>query len=509
MFRLLGLLGGLSVAMDLGTGAPLEESLRRSVVAVRLARLAGLSDAEVSDALYVSLLQHLGCTAYAHELGVLWGDDIAVTRLALRTDFTRPTDVWSTWVAGLARTQRTTRARAAARTVRLSRRMADGPRATCEVAREAAAAIGLAHSVQEALFHVAARWDGQGYPPTKGNMIPLSTRIMQVSFCAVLFAMEGEPRTAVEQVRSRAGGELDPDLCDLLVTNARGLLADVEDLEAYQQLLADEPDPVALVEGDRLLDVARAVGNLADLKSPWLLGHSTAVADLAAGAADRCGLHHAVAELRLAGHLHDIGMVGVSSRIWDKGAGLTVSERDQARLHPYHGERIVARVPELADVAALVGRHHERSDGSGYHRGLTAAQLPMPARLLAAADRYRVLVEGRPHRPALAPVKAAAWLREEASAGRMDPDAVTAVLAETGHAATRVRARPAGLTGRQIEVLQLVAAGVSNPGIAERLGISRRTAEHHVQDVYLKIGTSTRAGAALFAMDHGLLDRSG
>lgn len=223
----------------------------------------------------------------------------------------------------------------------------------------------------------------------------------------------------------------------------------------------------------------------------------------------RIGLPEEGHDLRIAGHLHDIGRMGVSSYIWDKAAPLTVSERDQARLHAYHGERIVARVPELSGIAALVGRHHERCDGSGYYRGLTGAQLPMASRVLSVADRYRELVEGRPHRPSVTPAKAAERLRGEATAGRLDPDAVAAVLAEAGHAAHRSSSLPSGLTERQVQVLRLVAAGVSNPGIAERLGISRRTAEHHVQDVYLKIGLSTRAGAALFAMEHGLLDRSG
>lgn len=509
VFRLLGLLGGLSVATDLGTGAPLEEALRRSVVAVRLARLAGLPDDEVSVVLYVSLLQHLGCTAYSHEAGSQWDDEVALTRLAFQTDFTRPGDVWSTWVGGLARTQGMSRARATARTLRLTPRMAEGPRATCEVAREAAARLGLPAPVRSALFHVLARWDGKGYPPEKGAGIPLPARMMHVASCAVMFTLDHGRDTAAAKIRVRAGGELDPGICSLLLAHDRQLLGDIEDLDPYEQILADEPDPVALVDNDRLLAVARTLGDLADLKSPWLQGHSTAVADLAAGAGARMRLPAKGDELRLAGHLHDIGRVAVSSSIWDKPGPLTASERDQARLHAYHSERIVARVPELAGIAGIVGRHHERCDGSGYHRGLTASQLSPPSRVLAVADRYRGLVEGRPHRTSLTPAKAAEWLRGDASAGRLDPETVGAVLAEAGHAGTRVRPRPAGLTDRQLEVLRLVAAGVSNPGIAERLGISRRTAEHHVQDVYLKIGLSTRAGAALFAMEHGLLDESG
>lgn len=509
MFRLLGLLGGLSVATDLGTGAPLEESLRRTVVAVRLARLLRLSATEVADVLYTSLLQHLGCTAYAHESAQVWGDDVTATRLAFRTDFTRPAEVWGTWVGGYARAAGISRARAGALTLRSLRRMEGGPPATCEAARDASVLLGMGPPVQQALFHGLARWDGKGYPAARGADIPLPTRVMQVASTAVTVTLDAERSAAQAQLRAWAGGTLDPDLCEAFDTSAGELLQGIEDLDAYQEVLDAEPDPVRLVDTPRLLDVARTLGHLADLKSPWLLGHSAGVAELAAGAAGRLGLHDDVARVRVAGHLHDLGRVGVSSRIWDKPGPLSATERDQARLHAHHGERVVARVPELADVAVLVGRHHERSDGSGYHRGLTAAQLSMPARVLAATDRYRVLVEGRPHRAALPPREAVDLLHQDAVRGRLDPDAVVAVLAEAGHPDEGARVRTAGLTDRQLEVLRLVAQGVSNPGIAARLGISRRTAEHHVQDVYVKIGASTRAGAALFAMEHGLLERSG
>ena len=89
----------------------------------------------------------------------------------------------------------------------------------------------------------------------------------------------------------------------------------------------------------------------------------------------------------------------------------------------------------------------------------------------------------------------------EADAGRLDHDAAAAVLAEAGHARPAAApTRPAGLSDREVEVLALIAAGCSNAEVAERLFISRRTAEHHAQHIYAKIGVSTRAAAALFAV---------
>jgi DNA-binding NarL/FixJ family response regulator len=210
--------------------------------------------------------------------------------------------------------------------------------------------------------------------------------------------------------------------------------------------------------------------------------------------------------MRVAGYLHDLGRVGVSSRIWDKAGPLSATEREQARLHPYYSEQILSRVPHLHDVARLTGQHHERCDGSGYFRGAAAAQLSMSARVLATADAYRSLVEARPHSDAVPERQAASRLQQEVRAGRIDGDALAAVLAAAGLGGGARRARPAGLTERQVEVLRLMTVGMSNRDIAERLVISTRTAEHHVQDVYAKIGVSTRAGAALYAMEHGLLE---
>jgi DNA-binding NarL/FixJ family response regulator len=176
------------------------------------------------------------------------------------------------------------------------------------------------------------------------------------------------------------------------------------------------------------------------------------------------------------------------------------------RLHAYHSERILAGSGRLASLVPLVGGHHERCDGSGYHRGSTDTDLPMPCRVLAAADAYQAMTQRRPHRPALAPEQAEQELSDEARSGQQDADAISAVLAAAGHSAVVRRELPAGLTPREVEVLGLVAVGCNNPQIAKRLVISRRTAEQHVQNIYRKIGVSSRAAAALFAMEHSLLD---
>lgn len=509
MFRLLGLLGGLSQATDLGTGAPLEESLKRCVVATRLARALHLDDAAVADVLYTSLLQHLGCTAYAHETAAVWGDDTRFVRVAFGTDFADRHDIWRTFVGGVAETTGWSRPRVLATAATRGRRGAvEAPVATCETARDASRALDMPESVQHSLFHGLAAWNGSGYPALSGEEIPLTTRVMHVASVAVMFATPTAPpvsHDALGQVRRRAGTELDPTLVEAFCDHAGDLFGDLDELDPYEEALAGEPDPVRLVAPDQLLQVARTFGHLADLKSPWLQGHSEGVAALAGAAALQLAPREDTSTVRVAGHLHDLGRVAVSSRIWDKPGPLTGSERDQVRLHAYHGERVLARVPALTEVATLVGQHHERCDGSGYHRGVTAAQLSMPSRIFGASDAYRDLVEARPHRPGLPAREAGDRLRTAARDGRLDGDAVAAVLAASGLGTGVRRPRPADLTDRQVEVLSLVARGLSNREVSDRLVISRRTAEHHVQDVYTKIGVSSRAAAALFAMQHGLL----
>jgi DNA-binding CsgD family transcriptional regulator len=157
----------------------------------------------------------------------------------------------------------------------------------------------------------------------------------------------------------------------------------------------------------------------------------------------------------------------------------------------------------LAELAPIAGAHHERVDGSGYHRGASGAELTMPARLPAAADAYHAMTEPRPHRDALAPEQAAKTLGEEASAGRLDADAVAAVIAVAGQRVQRIE-RPAGLTEREAEVVGMLARGLQTKQVAHELGIAVNTADGHIQNAYAKMGVSTRAAATLFAMQHGL-----
>jgi HD-GYP domain-containing protein (c-di-GMP phosphodiesterase class II) len=228
------------------------------------------------------------------------------------------------------------------------------------------------------------------------------------------------------------------------------------------------------------------------------------VAALAATAARAEGLPaEAVDAVRHAGLLHDLGRVAISGGVWDKATPLTDAEREKIRLHSYVGERLLSRAPAFARISEITSLTHERLDGSGYHRRVAAAAVPPEARILAAADVYQALVEDRPHRKAYSAEGAVAQLKTMVEAGALCPDATRAVLAAAGHAPPKLD-RVAGLTARQVEVLRLLARGLTNKEIASALDISTKTAGHHVQHIFGKLGVTTRSGAAIHAMKFGI-----
>lgn len=249
-----------------------------------------------------------------------------------------------------------------------------------------------------------------------------------------------------------------------------------------------------------------AIADFVDLKSPYTLGHARATSELAAAAARDAGLGDDDGRaLRQAGLVVGFGRLGVSNAIWDKPGPLSVGERERVRMQPYFTERMLQQSDALAPLGRLAVAHRERLDGSGYPRGLPASIITFPARILGAADAYQAMREPRPYREALEPDEAAKELRAEVRDGRMDGDAVDAVLAAAGHRTPRRREGPAGLTAREVEVLTLVALGLTNKEIAQRLVISPKTAGNHIEHIYTKIGAGNRASAGLFAVKHGLL----
>jgi HD-GYP domain-containing protein (c-di-GMP phosphodiesterase class II)/DNA-binding CsgD family transcriptional regulator len=305
---------------------------------------------------------------------------------------------------------------------------------------------------------------------------------------------------------SRAGTQFDPAVVAAFSTETHALFADLDGLNCWDAVMAAKPASDIGVRDDELDNVLDIVADFADVKSPYTIGHSRGVAALAEEAARACALSPSeVTAIRRAAVIQDLGRLGVSNSIWDKPGSLSQAEHERVRLHPYLTERMLASSSALAPLAHIAAQHHERLDGTGYPRGLAAHGLGTAARLLAAADTYQALREPRPHRPARASEEAALELRAEVRAGRLDGDAVESVLGTSGHRITARREWPAGLTTREVEVLRLLARGLSSKQIAERLVITPKTASNHIEHIYSKLGVGNRALASLFAAKHGLI----
>jgi HD-GYP domain-containing protein (c-di-GMP phosphodiesterase class II) len=311
---------------------------------------------------------------------------------------------------------------------------------------------------------------------------------------------------ATKLARARSAKQFDPELATLFCASTAEILDDLDTLSTWTMVVDNEPAlgvHLSDAQFDHALD---AIAAFVDLKSPYFLGHSQAVAELVAEAATTTGMHaEDLRTLRRAGLAHGLGRLGISNSIWDKPGPLGAGERERVRMHPYLNERMLQQAPALAPLATITSQFRERLDGSGYPRRLSGAAIPIAARLLAAADVYQAMREPRPHRPERDAEAAASELRREVAAGRLDGDAVDAVLKAAGQPVGQRRDRPAGLTVREVEVLRLVSRGLSSKEIANRLVISPKTARNHIEHIYTKIGASSRVNASLFAIQHGLL----
>jgi HD-GYP domain-containing protein (c-di-GMP phosphodiesterase class II) len=500
--------GALSLATDLGTGQPLEHALRSAVLAVRLGELAGASAEELSETYYVALLHASGCTSNGHEAAQLFGDDIEHRAAFFLIDTTNPAEVLAFYRAYVG-TGRPPEVRAELVELALANpgRARDSFAAMCEVAQRFAGWLDLGTGIQAALEYVFARWDGRGVPDVGGDEIPLPMRLLHVGRDISLFLTAGGPDEARDVIQQRKGAAYEARLAELAVQNFGDLVGDLDDARMWEQAVDSEPFPQLRIAGERVDAAFTAMAALTGLKSPWLREHSTGVAELAEAAAWRMGLSEDAATLvRRAALAHDLGRVGVSNAIWEKPGPLGFGEWERVRLHPHYTERAFAQSPALARIGLVAGSHHERLDGSGYHRGTRGADLDQPARILAAADCYTAMREARSHRPALEPAAAQAELEREVAEGRLDGPAVDAVLAAAGHRVpTRPRERPGGLTDRELEVLLSLVLGHSNQAIADALGISAKTVGHHVEHVYQKAGVRSRAAATVWAFEHDLV----
>ncbi|WP_328681575.1 HD domain-containing phosphohydrolase [Streptomyces sp. NBC_00322] len=505
--RVAEVLAALSLTTDVAAGMSFEKGLRVCAVATAFAdSVLGVDSMTRRVVFEVALLRSVGCTSFAPELADVFGDDVAFQAALKRLDHGDE--------AVFASQLRTFGDWAGAEGPRLARTFVDvfptmgveAMRSGCETSRALGTGLGLLPDSVAALDDVYERWDGRGIPEgRRGTQLSQAARIVHVAEQAVLaHDLGGEP-AAVFEIRRRSGGHLDPDLARAFVADTSLALKPLEQPNALAAVLDIEPMPHVTVPFGSLPQLCAVLAQVVDLKSRWLLGHSEHVATLAADAGAIADLDRAaVSELRCAALVHDLGRVGIATNIWDRPGPLGIAEVEKVRMHTYWTHRILERVPALAGLAPTASAHHERVEGGGYHRGDPSRHLPFAARILAAADVFAALTEPRAHREAHTVPAAADLLVQQAETGGLDREACAAVIEAAGLPKPR-RVLPSGLTEREVEVLCLAARGLSNRQIGERLSISNRTVGHHLAHIYDKTGRRSRAGVAVFAMEHRLL----
>ncbi len=506
--RLNELVVALSLATDLGFGQPAEHMLRSARISMRLGGRLGLDADELATLYDVSILTYVGCPVYGNEAATVFGDDIDFRAGAVEIDLVGfPAMVFMLRRAGSGTAAFNRARQAVAIMATRGRAVVEQMANHCSAAGELAERLGLSAGVRAGIEQSYARWDGQGVPSNlAGDALDLSARISHIAEACEVFQRTVGVEQAVEMVRSRSGTHFDPEIAAAVASDPEGLFEGL-DHGTVDVILDAEPMARPPLSDDALDLALEAIGDFCDLRCPYFAGHSRGTAELVAAAAAQ--LHMAPAEATLARRaalVHDVGRFGVPGSVWDKPGPLTSSDSERMRMHVYYVERIFNRPEPLRRIGLMAATHHERMDGSGYHRGVGGAMLSTSARVLAAADAYHAMTQPRPHRGAMSDGDAASQLRREAAEGRLDHTATDAVLAAAGHGASRSRAGgPAGLTVRESDVLGLLAQGLANKGIARQLGISPKTVGNHIEHIYTKLGVSNRAAAAMRAMQHGLV----
>jgi HD-GYP domain-containing protein (c-di-GMP phosphodiesterase class II) len=485
--RLSDLLVSLSLATDLGFGQPSEHMLRSARIAMRLGGRLGLDTNELATLFDVSILTYVGCPVYGNEAALLFGDDIDFRAHAIEVDLAGfPAMVFMLRRAGQG-TSAFNRARQAATL------MASGGR----------------QMLQQMAVHCSAA-GALAVRDLSGTGVSLAARVSHVAEACEVFQRTAGMAAALDVVRERSGTHFDPEIAKLVASDPECLFEGL-DGDTVDEFLAVNPIEQPPLTNDELDRALEAIGDFCDLRCTFFAGHARTTGELVRGAAELMQIPSADSRLAYrAALVHDVGRFGVPGTLWGKPGPLTANEWERVRLHVYYVERIFNRPEPLRRIGLLAATHHERMDGSGYHRGIGGTMLSSQARVLAVADAYSAMLQPRPYRDPLTGAEAARVLHDQVREGRLDPIATDAVLGAAGHRLSRVRAGgPAGLTTRESEVLALLSNGMPNKGIARQLGISPKTVSNHIEHVYAKLGVSNRTGAAMYAMQYGMVGSAG
>lgn len=407
--RLSEVIAAMSAALDLTEGQPAGHAARTCIFGMRLAEELNLPAADRSALYYALLMKDLGCSSNAAKISYLFGaDDRTVKRDIKTVDWSRAKDNLQ-----FAFRQARPDGRTWDRLLQLATMAVQGSGATrqliktrCDRGATIARGLGFPTATAEAIRQLDEHWNGNGHPEgRRGEEISLLARILGLAQTVEVFAREFGVEAACNVVVERSGRWFDPHLVDVMLQLRHDRAFWSQMLSADPCSIVSECEPVEVARNatDADLDrIALSFAHVVDAKSPWTFRHSVGVAEIAVGIADSLGYDEAgLTRIRRAALLHDLGKLGVSNLILDKPGKLDDLEFAALRRHPEFSEQILQRISCFAPLAPLAGAHHEKLNGRGYYRGLTADDLSLDARLLTVADICEALCAARPYREAM------------------------------------------------------------------------------------------------------------
>lgn len=411
------LLAALSTALDLTEGQLPGHALRTCFLAMRLADDLGLTPADRASLFFAAFLKDAGCSSNAAAITRLFGtDDIEAKRRQATTD--RSLLSYAAFTMRVIPQQDPL-------PLRLRRLISIGLRGRreqreieqlrCERGASIARKAGFDDGVASAILDLHEHWDGKGDPRgLRGAEIHPLARILAACQGLDVFVSTAGSARAMTVLAERIGSWYDPDVADALLDACRrGVLDELAAPDLASRTMELEPGGQVRTSDDADIDrIASAFADIVDAKSPFTGSHSERVAEVAEALAARLGMPaQEVVDVRRAGLLHDLGKLGVPNTILDKPARLEAGEFEVIRRHPELTLRILAPVPTFSAVAELAACHHERLDGTGYFRGLTAPELALGARIVAVADVFEALTADRPYRAAMTVAEALGVMR--------------------------------------------------------------------------------------------------
>ncbi|MHB0974602.1 MAG: HD-GYP domain-containing protein [Thiobacillus sp.] len=418
------IIGSLSYALDLTEGLPAGHSLRCCWVGMHVGRQMGMDSEALSHLYYTLLLKDAGCSSNAARLFELYGtDDRQVKRDFKQVD----TDslmrlgrfVLSHVGVGKSLHERVNRILALAQN---GEEFATELIATrCERGAHISLQLGFDAEVADGIRCLDEHWNGCGKPARlSGTAIPLASRIALLSQVAEVFHSAAGREHVLKEVRKRSGAWFDPAVVEAFLAAQRqpGFWEGLDDDRLQQRIEAIEPASKAVrIDEQRLDTIAEAFAQVVDAKSHYTYGHSTRVATYTEAVAIRLGLpRERVRWLRRGALLHDIGKLGVSNAVLDKPGRLEASEWEQVKAHAAYSEQILARLDIFSELAFVAAAHHERLDGKGYPRGITADKIPLETRIITVADIFDAITAERPYRGPIPVAEAIAMMEKERGA---------------------------------------------------------------------------------------------